>query len=102
MWRETIPVGLILLSLSPAAYALDPVGPPQALLGQGHWSLGVEYAYSETAVGLTREASEGFPAVSGAEQLLSDRAYANLRYGVLKNVDVFTRLGGVTFQDPTG
>ena len=99
MWRKTVPVGLILLSLSSAAYSLDPVGPPQALLGQGHWSLGVEYAYSETAFDLMRVATAMSFATSSVD-LKANRAYANLRYGLWKNVDVFARLGAGTFEVP--
>ncbi len=40
MRRRIIAAGVAILSLSPASYALDPVGPPQALLGPGNWGLG--------------------------------------------------------------
>jgi len=98
MWRRTVVVALTCLSLSSASYALDPIGPPKALLGEGHWGLGVEYAYSQTD-----NEVEGFfvtPVESASGQLRANEAYANLRYGVWQNVDVFGRLGAVTFSEP--
>jgi hypothetical protein len=97
MWRRTIVVALTCLSLNSASYALDPVGPPKALLGEGHWGLGVEYAHSQTDTEI--EGFFGTPVESASGQLRANEAYANLRYGVWQNVDAFARLGVVAFDE---
>jgi hypothetical protein len=98
MWRRTVVTGLTCLSLASASYALDPIGPPKALLGQNHWSLGVEYAYSEADV----DASNVDTTFAGlhipTEQLTANRAYVKLRYGLRDQVDLFARAGAVTFD----
>jgi hypothetical protein len=91
--KKTAVVGVALLFLSPAGYALDPIGPPRALLGQGHWGLGVEYSYSETRVALNEGVLLGAPVMDDSTQLQAHASYVNLRYGVCDNVDVFARLG---------
>jgi opacity protein-like surface antigen len=93
MQEKAIIVGLTVALLSSASYALDPIGPPKALLGQGHWSIGLEHAYSQTDL----EVTDGD---GGSSQLQENRAYANLRYGVRKNVDAFLRLGVAMIDVP--
>jgi opacity protein-like surface antigen len=101
MWRKVVITGLTCLSLASASYALDPIGPPKALLGQGGWSLGVEYAYSEADVDASN-VDASFPGVHvPTEPLTANRAYAKLRYGLRDQVDLFARAGAVTF-DTTG
>jgi len=98
MREKAIIVGLTVAMLSSTSYALDPLGPPKALLGQDHWSLGVEYAYSETDVDLSDGTFLGSPMADASSQLQANRAYANLRYGLRDNLDVFARLGAATFE----
>jgi hypothetical protein len=97
MWRKTVITGLACLSLASTSYALDPIGPPKALLGKGHWSLGVEYAYSETDVDPSNIDSPFVPELS-SQELATNLAYANLRYGLWDNVDLFARAGAATFD----
>jgi hypothetical protein len=98
MWRKAVVTGLTCLSLASASYALDPIGPPKALLGQGHWSLGVEYAYSEVDVDASNvDLTISAPDVPTGE-LTANRAYVNLRYGLRDQVDLFARAGAVTFD----
>jgi len=92
MRNKVVIVGLTIALFSSASYALDPIGPPKALLGQKHWSLGLEYAYAQTRTEL-----DDFDTSS---QLREDKAYVNLRYGVHEIVDVFGRLGLVAIEDP--
>ncbi len=99
MWKTTIVVGLTCLFLGTTSYALDPLGPPKAFLGQGHCSLGVEYAHSEVDV-------EPGDTISPFSEILSrsfhiNRTYANVRYGVCSQVDVFARLGATAFEQDT-
>jgi hypothetical protein len=102
MWRKTLVTGLTCLSLASASYALDPIGPPKALLGQGHWSLGVEYAYSEADVDASN-VDFTFPSLPiPTEPLTANRAYVNLRYGLWDQVDLFARAGAVTFDAHSG
>ncbi len=102
MWRKAVITGLTCLSLASVSYALDPIGPSKALLGQGHWSLGVEYAYSEADVDASN-VENTFPGPHiPTEPLTANRAYVNLRYGLCDQVDLFARAGAVTFDTPAG
>jgi hypothetical protein len=100
MWKKAVVTGLTCLSLASASYALDPIGPPRALLGQGHWSLGVEYAYSEADTE-PHDVDSPFGHLS-SEPLRANRVYANLRYGLWDNVDLFARAGTVILDLNTG
>jgi hypothetical protein len=96
MWKTAIVVGLICLFLASASYALDPIGPPKAFLGQGHWSLGVEYAHTDIDTEPGDTVSPWAPYLSRSFHI--DRAYANVRYGVCSHVDLFARLGATAFE----
>ncbi len=98
--RRTVVIGAAILFLSRASYALDPVGPPQALLGQGKWSLGVEYSYGEVRVTLGDGVLMDAPVVDDSTQLRAHTAYANFRYGVSNNIDIFARLGATRVALP--
>ncbi len=100
MRTRTIVVGVAILLLSPAGYALDGVGPPQALLGRGHWGLGVEYTYSETQVALKDGVLMDAPVMDDATQLQAHGPSVNLRYGISNKVDVFARLGATIIDLP--
>ena len=100
MRRRIAVVGVAILLLSPASYALDPAGPPQALLGPGNWSLGVEYSYSETRVALNDGVLAGALIVDDSTRLQARAPYVNLRYGMCNNIDVFARLGATIVDLP--
>ncbi len=96
MKRSTLAVGLIVLFLSCAAYALDPLGPPKAIVGRNNWSLGVDYAFSDTDSELSNVVFMGAPVRDlPSKGFKANRVYATPRYGVLNNVDVFARIGGI-------
>lgn len=96
MKRSTLAAGLIVLSLSCAALALDPLGPPKALVGRNHWSLGAEFAFSDTDSELSNVVVNGAPVRDlPSKGFKANRVYATPRYGVLDNVDVFGRIGGI-------
>jgi hypothetical protein len=98
--KRTIVVGVAILSLSSASHALDSLGPPQALLGQGRFGLGVEYSYSETHVALKDGVLMDAPVVDDSTQMQAYGARVNLRYGVCDNVDAFARLGATAIDLP--
>ncbi len=101
MREKTIIVGLTIALFGSASYALDPLGPPKALLKQGQWSLGVEYAYSQTNTELNNGSLRGTPLPDRSSQLRANEAFVNVRYGPLPEVlDVFGRLGVVAYKDP--
>ncbi len=102
MREKTIIVGLTLALFSSASYALDPLGPPKALLKEGQWSVGLEYAYSQTDTELEDGSFNGTPLPDSSSQLRANEAFVNLRYGPWHGVlDVFGRLGVVAFKDPS-
>jgi len=96
MKRNVLAAGVIVLFLSCAAYALDPLGPPKALVGRNNWSLGVEYAFSETDSELSNVVFNGAPVRDlPSKGLKATRGYATPRYGVLDNLDLFGRIGAI-------
>ncbi len=102
MRAKAIIVGLTITLFGSASYALDPLGPPKALLKQGQWSVGLEYAYSQTDTELNDGSfSNNTPIPDRSSQLRANEAYVNLRYGPVHGVlDVFGRLGVVAFEGP--
>ncbi len=101
MMRSRCVLGLVVLSLSSVTYALDPLGPPQAIVGRNNWSLGLEYAYSETDTELTDIVDDDGPLPNvSSKGLKANRAYVTARYGVLDRVDVFGRVGAITMESP--
>ena len=94
MRKKTVVVALTILFLSSASYALDPLGPPKALLEQGQWSPSLEYAYSEMRVELDNQTPPPATHFTGdSAEIQANTAYANLRYGLWGNVDLFGRVG---------
>jgi hypothetical protein len=100
MWRKAIITGLTCLSLASASYALDPIGPPKALLGRGYWSLGVEYAYSQVDVDASNVEADFAGFRIPTDTLEANRAYVKLRYGLRDRVDLFARAGAAKFALP--
>jgi len=96
MKRSALAGGLVVLFLSGAAYALDPLGPPKAILGRNNWSLGIDYAFSDTDSELSNVVFEGTPGGSRPSKgFKANRVYVTPRYGVLDNLDIFGRIGGI-------
>lgn len=103
MKKSTSVLGLLVLSLSSVTYALDPLGPPKAVVGHKKWSFGIEYAYSETDIFRTNIINSGTPdADTPSKGLKAKRAYATIRYGLLDRLDVFGRFGATTMESPIG
>jgi len=100
MGKKTIVVALTILFLSSASYALDPLGPPKAVLNQGQWSPSLEYAYSEMRVELDNDTPAGTVFQGKSTDVRASKAYANLRYGLWGNVDLFGRAGLASFEAP--
>jgi len=102
-------VVLVAVCLCGSALALDPMGPPVAGLTKGQWSVGLDYAFSETD--LDFDGSFDFYVyldypiydyyyVTDIEDKLTFEAvemhkgYLNIGYGVTDNVEAFLRIGG--------
>lgn len=101
MKRSSLAIGLIALSLSSPVHALDPLGPTKAIEGRNNWSIGVEYAFSETDTELSNVIWAGAPARNlPSDALQSNTVYVTPRYGVLDQIDVFGRIGAVTMESP--
>ena len=85
---------------STAVYALPPMGPPKALLGQDRWDVGIEYgnqAMDLEAVGDVTETQPGLVTVRRSKfninDLKSNIVMARAGYGINDNWDAFVRLG---------
>ncbi len=89
------------------AQAGTSMGPPIAVLEEGHWAVGIEYGYGESdlqAYGLSTTTLDGAPPTSAfeilkIEGLRRQAILAGLAYGVCDNWDVFLRLGLADTQD---
>ncbi len=106
-----LPVAMLIilcLGAFPAA-ALDRMGPAASQLGQDRFSIGLDYAWSNTdleAVGSSLYTSlstlSGTPVITQSyrehafkmKSVDMDRLYATFAYGIGKRSDVFFRLGG--------
>lgn len=95
-----IVLSLIVLQGS-SLYGAGLMGPPMAVLEEGQWTVGLEYAYAETdlkAHGAHLTIPDDDTASYTAElvdlQGLSTRmVFGNLAYGICDNWDLFLRLG---------
>jgi hypothetical protein len=84
-----------------------PMGPPIAVLGEGQWSVGGEFAHEQMdmeAFGISVETVDGDFSTSYAqpftfEDLATNMGFVNLGYGVCDNWDVFVRAGAADAQD---
>ncbi|MHC4557864.1 MAG: hypothetical protein ACYTFW_16525 [Planctomycetota bacterium] len=95
-------VALIVVGIySSVAFALPPMGPPRAFLGQEQWVVGVEYAYQEMDLetwGTVYETWAGIPIASDysnceLEGLKSNIVLGRVGYGISDTWDIFVRLG---------
>ena len=87
---------------SSAVYALPPMGPPKALLGQDRWEVGIEYGHREMdleAVGKVRDIQidpEFITVRKGKhniDNLKSNIVLGRAGYGINDDWDAFVRLG---------
>lgn len=100
-------VFIILAVSGPVVFALPPMGPPKALLGQDQWGLSLGYAYSqmdlESQGRIQEDQGAGWlPATYSnyiIEDFTSNIVLASLGYGVSDNWDVFVCLGASDAQD---
>ena len=71
-------------------------GLPRPFVGRNNWSLGVDYAFSDTDSELSNVVFNGAPVRDlPSKGFKANRAYATPRYGVLDNLDVFGRIGAI-------
>jgi opacity protein-like surface antigen len=87
---------------SSAVYALPPMGPPKALLGQDRWDVGIEYgnqAMDLEAVGNITEIQVDPEFITvrkgkhNIKDLKSNIVMCRVGYGINENWDAFVRLG---------
>jgi hypothetical protein len=88
---------------APAALGLDPMGPPTTSHKQGRFTAGIDYSYSNMDLELNDgrwiEYLDGLFSDSGQAQsftlnnLKMNKAYVNLGYGIVDNLELFLRLG---------
>jgi opacity protein-like surface antigen len=94
----------IACTVSPAAFAMSPMGPPTATLKQEDFKIGADYSYSKMDLKLTDgkfvEYFDGWFDASGIEpdlkikNLKTNTIYLNIGYGATDYLEVFMRLGG--------
>jgi hypothetical protein len=94
---------LVMVMACSTSFGLDFMGPPVSSIGQGRFSVGVDYSYSsmdlELSGGRWVDHLDGEFLDSGKALSLElrdfemNRAYANLGFGLLDNLDAFIRLG---------
>ncbi len=94
---------IVLVLSSSISFALDPLGPPMASLGQRKFREGFEYSYGsmdfELNEGHWAEYLDGVFFDSGKANSITlkdfktKKSYFNLRYGITDNLDAFLRLG---------
>ncbi|MFC1603421.1 outer membrane protein [Planctomycetota bacterium] len=88
-----------------AAFALSPMGPPKALLGQDRWDIGIEYGYQTMDLESVAKVQET-DIISGQDDFTvvrknkhniddfkSNLIMARAGYGINDNWDAFVRLG---------
>ena len=98
--------------LASTAYGGAPMGPPMALLGEGHWGLGGEYGHENMNLRAdgTLRAVYGTGTPSGPvpfdfvetvtiDDLTMNMFFATLAYGVCDNWDIFVRVGASDATD---
>ncbi|MGB2864871.1 MAG: hypothetical protein WBC05_16205 [Sedimentisphaerales bacterium] len=88
---------------SSAVYALSPMGPPKALLGQDRWEIGIEYSHQAMdldAVGKVKEIYPEFDDFTivrkdkhNIDDLKSNIIMGRAGYGINDSWDAFVRLG---------
>jgi len=99
---------LIVMGSGSVLFALPPMGPPRALVGQDQWAVGVGFSHSRMDLegsGTAREDPDGggwLPpsyAEHRIEDLTSNMVLARVSYGAFDSVDVFACLGLSDAQD---
>ncbi len=96
-------IAVMLTLITGSAFALAPMGPPMSRLEQDQWSIGLEYEHSEmdieTSNATGSEFQDGIFVGSTPKKkyeingLKSDMFYANLGFSIVKDWDMYLRLG---------
>jgi hypothetical protein len=110
----------VLLLWTPYVLALDRMGPAVGQLGQGKFSIGLDYAFSDTDLDASghsvytsqQTAAEPPPIIvrqykkhsATMDRVNMNRLYATVGYGLLEQTDLFVRLGGaqIEYKDDGG
>lgn len=105
--KTLLVVGLVSTAIfASAALGGGPMGPPMALLGEGHWGFGAEYGHAT----MDLQASGMLEMINGdqifhfvenvqIDNLTMNMFFGTLAYGVCDNWDIFARLGAADARD---
>jgi hypothetical protein len=105
--KSLLIIGLVGMALlASTALGGAPMGPPMALLGEGHWAVGGEYGHEN----MTMRASGTLRAVYNdipfdfvenirIDDLAMNMFFGTLAYGVCDNWDIFVRVGASDATD---
>jgi hypothetical protein len=91
--------------LAGAARGAAPMGAPLATLGQGEWSVGIEYGREQADIDASGPVTAVFVEETSYTQnftlsdLETNMIFGNFAYGINTNWDVFARLGVADAQD---
>jgi len=105
--KALLTVGLVGMAiLASTARGGAPMGPPMALLGEGHWGLGGEYGHenmdlraSGTIQAVYEDVPFDFVETVRINDLAMNMFFGTLAYGVCDNWDIFVRVGVADAQD---
>lgn len=110
MKTRTVFLAVTLLAagiLASVTQAGAPMGPPMAMLGEGHWGLGGEYGYESMDLHAFGTITEGIPdlfldsyaQLADIQDLQSHMFFGTLAYGICDNWDIFARVGAANAKD---
>lgn len=99
--RALLIVGLVGMAiLASTVHGGAPMGPPMALLGEGHWGFGGEYGHenmdlraSGTIQAVYEDVPFDFVETVRINDLAMNMFFGTLAYGVCDNWDIFVRVG---------
>ncbi|MGE5294001.1 MAG: hypothetical protein ACM3VT_04180 [Solirubrobacterales bacterium] len=81
-----------------------PMGPPVAVLGEGQWSIGGDFAHEQIDMEASGTVTDGLNDFFWTQRfeiqdLASNMAFANVGYGVCDNWNIFVRAGAADASD---
>lgn len=104
MNTKTLLIGMLVASISVSSWAVGFFGTPTAELGEGQWSIGYDFSYSnQDFKDATLTASDGTPlARLRSEDFKVQRHYATFSYGLIDEMDIYISLGGAIVKGKIG
>jgi hypothetical protein len=90
-------VVVLLLILSSMAYA-DQFGPPEPQVREGQLALGIGYFYADEKLKPSDDSYLGTPGFWQKASFTQNQAYLQASFGILKDWEIFGRLGGADMR----